>query len=451
MGRLVSPERVGRGLALAALLSAGGCTAPRDAARPARMLDTTTVGRIAGYLDRGLGRLSRDSTRGILDLLAAVHLNPRAHEFGYLLAWGHLVAKDTLGLVRWLDSLATWRSCLTPSPETFAPMAGNRAVADAMTRVRDAAPNEHRSTVAFSLPSRDLFPEGIAYDSVEPAFFLSSLRHRTVVRVTRDASGRVDAREFVPPGSDSLYSVLGMKVDAGRRRLWVVTAGEGFAVNERPEEVGRSAILVYDLTTGRRLRRWPVSPPPNRLTNDISLDPAGDAYITDTPAAMIYRARFDADSVETFIPAGKLRAPNGIVVTPDGRKALVADAMSGVWVVDLATRALSRLPQPPGIMPLFLDGLDLHRGALIGVTHALSGGWVLRFSMSAGYDSIRTSEVLDCNHPAMRQPTTGVVVGDTLFYVATSQFRSFAKGQPWPNDRLADITVLRLGLPTAAP
>ena len=71
----------------------------------------------------------------------------------------------------------------------------------------------------------------------------------------------------------------------------------------------------------------------------------------------------------------------------------------------------------------------------IAVTHALSGGYVLRFPLSATYDTIRATEFLDCNHPAMRQPTTGVVVGDTLPTVNSAASRTAT-----PSPRLGSPT-----------
>jgi sugar lactone lactonase YvrE len=78
----------------------------------------------------------------------------------------------------------------------------------------------HRSELAFMLSETDLIPEGIAYDPLDRAFFLSSLHKRKVVRVrlrTRGASPMVE--EFTAPGQDGLYSTLGMKIDAERRVL----------------------------------------------------------------------------------------------------------------------------------------------------------------------------------------------------------------------------------------
>jgi len=160
--------------------------------------------------------------------------------------------------------------------------------------------------------------------------------------------------------------------------------------------------------------------------------------VTDTQAGTVYRIALDADSAEALFPFHTFGEPNGIEVTPDGRALLVADGVDGVWHVDLATRTRARLPQPVGEMPLFLDGLARYHDALIGVSHVLSGGWIVRFPMVATWDTIRSAEILDCNHPDFRRLTTAVVAGDTLFFIATSQFDRIP-----PPDQAVDLSGLQ--------
>jgi hypothetical protein len=437
---------LGRGLVLVGLAA---CRAgPASPPAGAEWLDAATVAAIATELQVGLVAAGQDSGAIAVDHLGRARArNPDADELTYLLAYAHGLARDTAGAVRWLDSLAARRSCLVPQPgEAFASIEDVPEVARAIAAIRDRAPAQHPSRVAFTLPDRDLFPEGIAYDPADGSIFLSSLRHRSVVRVARDPSGTARAHTFTVAGRDSLYSVLGLKVDGRRRRLWVATAAEGFAANESAAETGNSAVLVYDLTTGRTLRRFPIPRPPARLANDLTLDTAGVAYVTDTQSGALYRAALESDSIEVLLPAGSFAQPNGIVATPDGRALLVADGLHGAWYVDLATRTRRHLPQRLGPMPLFLDGLDLHQESLIAVSHAISLGWVLRFRLSATFDSVLASEVLDCHHPLARQPTTGVVAGDTLFYIATSQFRALGGDRPPAVEELRDIVVLSLRL-----
>jgi hypothetical protein len=56
--------------------------------------------------------------------------------------------------------------------------------------------------------------------------------------------------------------------------------------------------------------------------------------------------------------------------------------------------------------------------------------------------------VLDAGHPDYATPTTGVVVGDTLFYVATAQLGAIRPGgRVLPADPMRENVILRLPIP----
>jgi hypothetical protein len=56
--------------------------------------------------------------------------------------------------------------------------------------------------------------------------------------------------------------------------------------------------------------------------------------------------------------------------------------------------------------------------------------------------------VLDVGHPDYAAPTTGVVVGDTLFYVATAQLGAIRPGgRVAPADSMRENVFLRLLIP----
>ena len=77
-----------------------------------------------------------------------------------------------------------------------------------------------RSTVAFTLPEKDLLTEGIAYDPVSKAYFVGSVHQRKILRVAGDGT----VSEFVSAARDGIWAPLGMKVDTARQALWVAAA-----------------------------------------------------------------------------------------------------------------------------------------------------------------------------------------------------------------------------------
>ncbi len=70
---------------------------------------------------------------------------------------------------------------------------------------------------------------------------------------------------------------------------------------------------------------------------------------------------------------------------------------------------------------------------------------VIRLLLSADGRKAERARVLESNHPDYALPTTGVVVGDELFYVANTQIdRMGAAGQIRPDAKLRDLILLRL-------
>jgi hypothetical protein len=57
--------------------------------------------------------------------------------------------------------------------------------------------------------------------------------------------------------------------------------------------------------------------------------------------------------------------------------------------------------------------------------------------------------VLEADHPLLRQPTTGVVVGNDFYYIANAQlqfFRAMYKNGVYDKSALADVAVVKVPL-----
>jgi pimeloyl-ACP methyl ester carboxylesterase len=79
-----------------------------------------------------------------------------------------------------------------------------------------------------------------------------------------------------------------------------------------------------------------------------------------------------------------------------------------------------------------VDGLYWHPAGLIAVQTAGGLERVVRFELDASGRRVRRAVVLERANPLFRNPTTGALVGDTLYYIANSQY-----------SRLADDDTLR--------
>lgn len=323
----------------------------------------------------------------------------------------------------------------------------SRAALAALLFVCLAPPAPAESPVAFRIRDRELVPEGIAHDPRTKTFYVGSTYLRKIVSV--DARGRV--RDFKATGQDGLRGVLGLRVDARRRLLWAVSSDVGLSMplKGNPRDcLGCSAVFKYDLRTGRLIKKYelPNKPAPHFL-NDLTLDAGGDAFISDTLTGEIYRIARDRDELEPFVSLGKDSFPNGVALSPDGRRLFVATNAS-ITVVGTGDRSVARLKLPDGVKP-GIDGLYYHRGGLVGV-EPFDKEKIVRYILDERAGAVTRVQILESGHPLMSQPTTGVVVGPDFYYIANSQlqvFRKLFKPDAAPDlSELSEYVVLRLRL-----
>lgn len=297
-------------------------------------------------------------------------------------------------------------------------------------------PKVSKATVAFTVTGhRDLIPEGIAHDPIDDVFYLSSLRHAKVLRVTRE--GR--ATEFVTAGQDGIRATLGMHVDPQRRLLWVASGITPELRGYTPEQAGPSALHAYDLGHGRLVKKITIGTKDKpSMLNDVTLLADGSLYVTDTVANRVLRLAPGAEAFEVF--AEDFRYPNGIAVSDDQQWLYVAD-FRGINRLDLRDRSRQLLP---ATQPLAgIDGLTYDNGTLVAIQNSAGNPRVLRIHVGEE----NRVELLESRNALFHLPTTGVVAGQAYYFIANSMLRAFAEdGAIWPMERLRDPVILRIEL-----
>ena len=311
-----------------------------------------------------------------------------------------------------------------------------------------AARAEAQSPTAFRLAERELVPEGIAYDGRTKTFYVGSTYLRKIVSV--DARSGV-ARDFTAEAQDGLTGVLGMRVDARRGVLWAVSSHAGLAMPMKGmtrDCLGCSGVFKYDLRNGRLIKKYHLpNPPAPHFLNDLTINPAGDIFITDTVAGNLYTVNRRRDELELFLGLGPRVYPNGIDLSGDGRRLFVA-VDGGVRVIDVRSKKSRQLRLPAGVKP-GIDGLYFHRNTLVAI-QPFDREKVVRYVLDGRQEAVTAVQVLEAEHPLMSQPTTGVVVGRWFYYIANSQlqvFRALYKpGGEFDREKLTGYVVLRLRL-----
>lgn len=219
-----------------------------------------------------------------------------------------------------------------------------------------ASATTHGLPPVLTPAAQNLFPEGVAWDPTRQSLLVGSITQPALI----SAVGRDGVARTVVSDPD-LIGFVGMKVDVRRNRI--------LAVNGSPFLPGPSYLGIYDLRTGARERLVDLSGD-GHATNDVIVDPAGNAYVTDTGAGAVYKVDL-AGHVTTLVRDPRLTPSpgvNGIVWHPGGY--LVIGNYTTGKLYRLSTRGHLTEIDAPSLIGA--DGLVLrHDGTLVVVTNRL--------------------------------------------------------------------------------
>ena len=302
--------------------------------------------------------------------------------------------------------------------------------------------------VAFRIADPDLIPEGIAYDAATKTFFVGSTFKRKIVAVTLNGQ----TRDFTREGADGLFGVLGLRVDPARRVLWAISSNAGGTMPARALDkscLGCSTVTSYNVESGVLLEKYELSNKPAvHFLNDLTIAPTGDVFITDTMSGDIYRITRAAKVLERFATLGTGTFPNGIDVTGDGRALIVATAL-GLRRVLIADGSVSAVRGLTSEKPPVIDGLYVNGNSVVAIQPFERDRAVVRYTLTSAGDAIAKTEVLLAAHPLLKQPTTGVIVGSDLYFIANAQlqfFRAMYKDGAYDRAALQDVVVLKTSI-----
>jgi len=293
-----------------------------------------------------------------------------------------------------------------------------------------------RGVKAFEIGEKDLIPEGLTYDPKENVFYVGSVHKNKIMKV--DRTGK--ATPFTAPQQDGLMGLAGLKVDAARRLLWACHGylGPG-SQGYTPELDGTSALNVYNLNTGKLLKKFTL-PEKGHFLNDLTLSETGTAYISDSETSVIYKADPTSDSLQVFLDNPQLTGVNGITLSKD-EKWLYAAAIDGLKAVNLKTGTIHTMTAPKEAALTGIDGLYTYGDRLFAVQNGLNRTAV--FYLERDGKNIDHYQVLDANHPLFNVPTTGTMVGEDFYYIANSQLDAFHETGNLKKETLKPVYIIK--------
>lgn len=266
----------------------------------------------------------------------------------------------------------------------------------------------------YELSSEDSVPEGVAFDPQERMFYATSLQGGSIVRI--DAAGE----EFTFRAADNRARLVGAKVDASQRRLWVCAQQVDGADNR---------VWVFDLATAQLDKEFLLGAlTTDGSCNDLVLDSAGVAYVTDPANPYLYRLdpATGTGSILATDPlfedvTGAGLGLNGIALSPDESALII-----GKFVPASLLRV--SLPDADTIEPIVLTGDSLPPpdglAVLDGDLYAVSGDSVSRVRPNANFTSAEVVTV------AQKSGLSTATVAESELYVIKSEVVNFVLSRP---------------------
>ena len=382
--------------------------------------------------------------QAVLKVRQLLHDAPNAIEAS---AQAYLEAGDTERALTALSQFADLGQCddglLSGKKKTFAALEKLPRYQSILQRLAENKTAISRAETAFTLSDPGLLAEDIDYDPRAKSFFVSSVLEKKIIRVTPEGK----AADFAL--SPSHWPILALKVDPSRRLLWATeVALDGFTIAPKADW-GRSALLCFDLDTGKLKRR--LEGPAHSALGDMTLTPEGNPIVSDGGGGGIYR--LTGDRLER-IDGGDYISPQTPAMYPDGKRILIPDYARGLSILDPTTRQGTWLSQ--GASPRYalngIDGLYLDHDFLIAIQNGATPPRVIRFPLDPASAATIPERIIERATATLGDPTHGVVVGEYFYYIANSGWSELDEhGDLKPQAKPTPARIMRYPLQSPAP
>jgi sugar lactone lactonase YvrE len=236
-----------------------------------------------------------------------------------------------------------------------------------------------------------LYPEGTQYDDAGGRFLVSSQTAGRIGQVKDDGAYAQFADD------PQLISTIGLNLDVPRNRLLVAVSDPGYNAARTTAATLRklAAVAIFNATGTKTgyVSLGTLRPAyAAHFANDLAVDAAGNIYVTDSFAPIIYKV--DAQgTASVFLENSALAAPagtfglNGIVYHPDGYLIVAKSDEGALLKVPLSNPAGFTKVTTTGLTLTGDDGLQLiDNNTLLVACNAQ--GQVYRLTSADGFATV---------------------------------------------------------------
>jgi DNA-binding beta-propeller fold protein YncE len=297
------------------------------------------------------------------------------------------------------------------------------------------------SDTAFVVHDRTSHIESITPGERKNVFYLGSIHKRKIIRV--DEKG--NAEDFTTSRQDGLCSVFGLKVDPTKKYLWACSSP--MEEMENYDTAATSGVYKFDIKTGKLLKRYESNEKQGFIFGDLTLDPKGNVFVSDTKNNIIFIVNEKSGKLESYFTSPDFWNLQGISFTADGRYLFIADYIKGIFRLDTKDKSLQQLTANFDESLKSVDGLTFYKNSLIAIQNAIIPMRVTQYQLNEKLDGITDYTIIDRGHPAFNEPTIGCIADDTLYYIGNSLWSGYDdKHQLKKSEELQEVVVLKSSL-----
>lgn len=263
----------------------------------------------------------------------------------------------------------------------------------------------------ITFTAEQTYPEGIAWHPKQKVFFVSSVHKGTIGKVTPQGA----YTPFI--NDDKLIASVGLSLDVKRNLLWVAVADLGASTRSSPATTYKlAAVAAYDATTGQRRAYHDLGNlvEGGHMANDLTVDAAGNVYITDSFSPVVYRVDTKGHAsvfAQSELFKGEGFNLNGIVAHPDGY--LLVNKYNSGEIFRISTRDgadIQRVNLPDAVKGS--DGMLLRAKDRLTVVQNAGNDQVLDVVSTDGW---KTATLQPARKTAYSFPTTAAQVGKDVY------------------------------------
>jgi len=366
----------------------------------------------------GLDAAARQSGDSITRLKIALQVRTLLNDAGdgiLAVAHAYSVLKDSTKVFESLTDYARLglgdkRIC-NGEDKKFTWLAGNPRFTAICRLMKKNTKPVSRATRILNFRDTGYLPEDIEYDSQERSFLFTSVLQPAIFRLTADGS----CRKFA--ASSSSWPMMAIKIDQRKGLVWATEmAIPGFGGHADTAK-GWSAVCCFDLHSGKLKERFEA--PEGAQWGDMILNSQGAPIVCDGQSGAIFRLR---QKVWERLDKGDFISPQTPALTADGKYLIVPDYVRGLAVMDIGTGSVTWIQNHPKD-PCALNGVDgayLVKDKLYLTQNGVNPERVVEVQLDSTLRKVTGHTVIERATPELGDPTHGVVVGGSFYYIANS-------------------------------